>query len=177
MATGTGTPVTSDALLAEVKTALRITSTAYDAEIATLIDAAQDDLKGGGVSCAAVDAGAPDPLIKRAVITYCLANFGMDNPDAERFGLAYHSLKSHLALSSEYKQPRLTGTTGSITKGASALTVNDADGFAEDDWITVAGAGAGGALLTVRIDSIAGLVFTIDGIAGTTVTTAAVTLT
>ena len=178
MAEGTATPVSPaiPALRTVVKLALRITSTTYDDEIDDLLDAALDDLKLVGVSVVALAAADLDPLLKRAVVTYAKAHFGLDNPDAERYMLAYESLRTHLSLSSEYKQPKRTGITGSITAGTSLLTVSSATGFAADDWITVAGAGAGGALLIVRIDSISGSVFTIDGIAGTTVTSAAVTL-
>ena len=164
-------------LLTDVKTALRVTNTAYDAEITTLIDAAKADLRLSGVSHASLAATTPDPLIQRAIITYCLGTFGMDNPDSEKYMASYRSLQTHLALSAEYRQPTLTGITGSITAATSLLTVSSTTGLDIDDWITIAGAGAGGALLIVRIDSIAGLVVTIDGIAGTTVTTAAVTLT
>jgi len=164
-------------LLADTKTALRITSTTYDAEITTLIDAAKADLRMSGVSYAALAATDPDALVKRAIITYCLGMFGMDNQDSEKYMVSYHSLETHLALSAEYRQPTLTGVTGSITAGTSALTVSSATALAVDDWITVAGAGAGGALLIARITSIDGLVLTLDAIAGTTVTTAAVTLT
>ena len=45
---------------------------------------------------------AADPLIKRAITTYCKAYFGYDNPEAERFEKAYNAIKLHLMLSSEY---------------------------------------------------------------------------
>mgnify|MGYP001081102414 CR=1 FL=1 len=97
------TPI-ADALVSATKAALRVTAAAYDAEIRDLVSAALDDLKIAGVAADALAAETPDPLIKRAVVTYCKAHFGYDNPDAERFALAYHSLRIHLSLSSEYRQ-------------------------------------------------------------------------
>jgi hypothetical protein len=90
------------AILNDVKVALRVaaTTTAFDGEIQDLINAAIADLKLAGVlDTKAVDT---DPLIKRAIITYCKANFGYDNPDAGRFWRSYESLKMHLTLSADY---------------------------------------------------------------------------
>lgn len=92
------------ALLDDVKLALRITNGAYDAEIETLIDAAKDDLRLSGVASAVLDADDPDPLIKRAIILYCKAEFGLDNPEAERYMISFRALETHLALSSEYQE-------------------------------------------------------------------------
>lgn len=90
------------AVLDDVKVALRIaaTTTDFDGEINDLISAAIDDLKLAGV--AADKAIDTDPLIKRAITTYCKAYFGYDNPDASRFWRSYESLKMHLTLSADY---------------------------------------------------------------------------
>jgi len=90
------------ALLDDVKLALRISSSAFDVEVQDLIDAAKSDLKLSGVISEKVDAAEPDPLIKRAIIVYCKAHFGYDNPEADRFQRSYDLLKMHLALSVEY---------------------------------------------------------------------------
>jgi len=90
------------AILNDVKVALRVaaTTTAFDGEIQDLINAAIADLKlAGVVADKAVDT---DTLIKRAITTYCKANFGYDNPDAERFQQAYEMLKMHLVLAADY---------------------------------------------------------------------------
>jgi len=90
------------AILNDVKVALRVaaTTTAFDGEIQDLFNAAIADLKlAGVVADKAVDT---DTLIKRAITTYCKANFGYDNPDAERFWRSYESLKMHLTLSADY---------------------------------------------------------------------------
>lgn len=89
------------ALLDDIKLTLRISNTAFDSEITDLISAARSDLKLSGVLESKVNDDT-DPLIKRAVVVYCKANFGWNNPDAERLQQSYNMLKSHLALSQEY---------------------------------------------------------------------------
>lgn len=87
-------------MLTEVKKRLRITSNAFDDEVQDLIDAAQADLQLSGVHATKIS--ATDPLIKRAVVVYCKANFGYDNPDADRLQQSYDLIKQHLTLSSDY---------------------------------------------------------------------------
>jgi len=65
-------------------------------------------------------------------------------------------------------------TTGGITTATSSLTVANKVGFVVGDVITVAGAGAAGAVLTTTITNIVGSVFTVTPAAGTTVAGAAV---
>jgi len=88
------------ALLDDVKIALRISATnsSFNTEINDLISAAQRDLQVSGIKVT----DPTDPLIKRAIVTYCKAHFGYDNPEAERFEKAYNAIKLHLMLSSEY---------------------------------------------------------------------------
>ena len=87
----------------DIKTALRISTnnTAFDSEIADLIAAARADLMLAGVLLAKANDDT-DPLIKRAITVYVKANFGWNNPDAEKLQQSYDMLKSHLALSQEY---------------------------------------------------------------------------
>ncbi|NOK23906.1 DNA-packaging protein, partial [Corallococcus carmarthensis] len=74
-------------MLDDVKLALRISSSAFDSEVQDLIDAAKADLQLSGVD--EIKLIDTDPLIKRAIVTYVKANFGFDNPDAERLQRAY----------------------------------------------------------------------------------------
>jgi uncharacterized phage protein (predicted DNA packaging) len=94
-------------LLNSIKTALRIgiANTAFDDEISDLIAAAQNDLRLSGVADEKTQ-DEEDALIRRAVTVYVKANFGWDNPDAERLQLSYDKLKAHLTLSGEYAAPR-----------------------------------------------------------------------
>lgn len=93
-------------MLADMKQALRISNTAYDDEVSDLIDEARHDLIMSGLSKEIVEKDVdPDPLIKRAIRTYVKANFGWDNPDAEKLQNAYEMLKSHLSLVGDYNAP------------------------------------------------------------------------
>lgn len=89
-------------MLEIVKKALRIalTSTAFDDEVTDLIDASESDLRLSGVYFTE----STNPLIKRAIITYCKANFGYDNPDADRFLNSYNMLKQHLSLAGDFRE-------------------------------------------------------------------------
>ena len=88
-------------MLDDVKDSLRESGNDLDTEILDLIDAAKADLILSGVNKDKVI--DTDPLIKRAIIVYCKANFGYDEPKiAERFEQSYISLKHHLTLSIEY---------------------------------------------------------------------------
>lgn len=90
-------------MLEDVKTALRLRNNAFDNEVEDLIAAARDDLRISGVSAALVVSDT-DSLIKRAIVTYCKANFGYDNPEADRFRQSYDMLKQHLSLAGDYHQ-------------------------------------------------------------------------
>lgn len=85
-------------MLKKAKLSLRITNDEFDTEIADLIGACLLDLKMCGVNDAFLSLDTSDALIIQAVITYCKANFGYDNPDAERLREAYASLKNFLAI-------------------------------------------------------------------------------
>ena len=90
------------ALIDDVKQSLRLSTTAYDTEVSDLIDECKADLKLSGVlEAAIVDT---DPMIKRAIKTYTKANFGFDNPDAEKLLESYKMLKIHLCLSTDYTE-------------------------------------------------------------------------
>ena len=88
-------------ILDDIKIALRISNTAYDSEIYDLVAAARADLRLSGILESKVNDDT-DPLIKRAITVYVKANFGWNNPDAEKLQQSYNMLKSHLALSQEY---------------------------------------------------------------------------
>lgn len=84
-------------MLEKVKLALRITTTAFDEEISDLIAAAMADLRIAGI----VSLEETDPLIIRAVTTYCRANFG--SPDEyDRLKGAYDEQKAQLQIATGY---------------------------------------------------------------------------
>ena len=81
-------------MLADVKTALRVTTNDLDSDITILINAAVADLKLAGVTGSTVDTVSTDPLIQRAIITFCRANFGQ--PDD------YEKMKAQLWMATNY---------------------------------------------------------------------------
>ena len=83
-------------MLGEIKSALRLTTSAYDAELMGLKEAALLDLKIAGVLTESMDA-----LIKRAVITYCRMNFGSPE-DYDRLKRSYDEQKAQLSMASGY---------------------------------------------------------------------------
>ncbi len=92
-------------LLADIKQILRIKTTALDTEVNDLIDSAKADLILSGILKSKTEEdiiNGYDPLIKRAIIFYVKANFGLDNTDSEKYQKAYDSLKIHLTLSQEF---------------------------------------------------------------------------
>lgn len=96
-------------LIDDIKQALRITTYSLNIEVQDLIDSAQADLILSGILKSKTEQNMDidiineyDPLIKRAIILYAKANFGLDNTDSEKYQKAYDSLKTHLALSQEY---------------------------------------------------------------------------
>lgn len=87
-------------LLEDVKVALRVSNNAFDEEVQDLIESARLDLIQSGVDSEIAE--SDDPLIKRAIIYYAKANFGLDNPNAERFQESFNLLKRHLSLAGDY---------------------------------------------------------------------------
>ena len=85
-------------MLEKVRLALRIKSIKLDEEIEDLIEACKIDLSISGVRKINED----DPLIQRAIIIYCKANFGMDNNDSEKYQKSYDLLKQSLSLCGDY---------------------------------------------------------------------------
>jgi uncharacterized phage protein (predicted DNA packaging) len=88
-------------MLNDIKVSLRISHTALDAELTDLIESARHDLALSGISSEKTKDDT-DPLIKRAIITYCKANFGLENKDSEKYQRSYESLKNHLTLAGDY---------------------------------------------------------------------------
>lgn len=86
-------------MLEKVKLALRIKSQAFDSEIEDMIAAALADLGLAGVT-AAQELEA-DPLITRAVVTYCRVNFG-EPDDYERMKKSYDEQKAQLSMATGY---------------------------------------------------------------------------
>lgn len=76
------------------------TATAKDEELELLITAGVDDMARAG---ALVD--TTSALVKKAILTYVKANFGVSNPtDKEKFLKSYQLCLAELSLSDGYKE-------------------------------------------------------------------------
>lgn len=84
-------------MLDKVKLALRITTTDFDEELITLIDAAKKDLKIAGVDNTAEE----DSLVIRAIITFVKMNFG-EPANYDRLKDSYKEQKAQMGMNSAY---------------------------------------------------------------------------
>lgn len=86
-------------MLDTVKTALRITNTAFDAELLNLISAAQLDMGIAGV----VIPSTLDALVTVAIITYCKLHFlSYEYADYVRLKESYDEQKAQLSMATGY---------------------------------------------------------------------------
>lgn len=90
--------MTSAEMLANCKTAMRITTDAYDDEITSYINAAELDLGIAGVVYEAVD-----DLVQKAIITYVRMSFG-NPPNYDRLKAAYDEQKAQLQVATGYTE-------------------------------------------------------------------------
>ena len=88
-------------MLEKVKLALRITTTAFDAELNDLIEAAKIDLGIAGVYIPVTTDQSVDVIVRTAIITYCKLNFG--EPDQyDRLKASYDEQKAQLSMATGY---------------------------------------------------------------------------
>ena len=86
-------------MLAKVKLALRITTTAYDNDLNDLISAARQDLGIAGV----VLPSTLDAICERAIITYCKLHFlGLSDNEWDRLKASYDEQKAQLTMATGY---------------------------------------------------------------------------
>lgn len=91
------------ALLDKVKAACRVASNAYDEELTDLIESGLADMGITDIKSAVLTDTDPDPLIRKAVITYCRMNFGYQDELAyNRLKASYDEQKSQLLMSGRY---------------------------------------------------------------------------
>lgn len=90
-------------LLAAVKQAMRIKTSAYDDGITQLINACILDIGIVGVE---FDSTTDDALLIQAVITYCRLNFGTPT-DYDRLKASYDEQKAQLISCSGYGLPEV----------------------------------------------------------------------
>ena len=94
-------------LLLKIKTSLRISHTALDADLTDTIKAALTDLHVCGVQePPAADPQELDPLILNAVKLYCKAEYTDDQAKAAAYMERYEKLKGSLMLTEGYQEVR-----------------------------------------------------------------------
>ena len=80
-----------------------MTSTAYNDELVDMIEAALADMGITDIKPEVLTVFDTDPLIQRAVITYCRMNFGyQDDINYDRLKASYDEQKSQLLMSGKY---------------------------------------------------------------------------
>ena len=85
------------ATMTAVKTALRISTNAYDTEITDLVKAAVDDMSLAGIT----NDSQTDALVLRAIVTYCRLNFGQPD-DYDRLKASYDEQKAQMGMGTGY---------------------------------------------------------------------------
>lgn len=86
-----------DEILSAAKMALRVTTNAFDNEILGLISAALYDMQRAGIT----NTDTSDPLVRRAVITFCRLNFGQPD-DYDRLKKSYDEQKAQMGMATGY---------------------------------------------------------------------------
>jgi hypothetical protein len=91
-------------LLGACRAALRIPAFCndFDEEIADAIEAARADLVAGGVLPEKAN-DDEDGRVRLAIKVYVKANFGMDNPDADRFMKSFECMLTSMSGDSLYR--------------------------------------------------------------------------
>lgn len=84
-------------MLDKIKMALRISTDAYDDELADLIEAAKIDMGIAGVEITE----DTDAIVVRAIITYCKMAFGLPE-DYDKLKRAYDEQKAQLSNATGY---------------------------------------------------------------------------
>lgn len=93
------------ALLDKIKLTCRVTTHVYDDELTDLINAAFADMGITDIDSTKLTETNIDPLILRAVGTYCKMNFGYATLTADQYTRlkdSYDEQKSQLLMSSSY---------------------------------------------------------------------------
>lgn len=85
--------------LAKVKLSMRITTDVFDSELIDLMNAALMDLGIAGADGDGVN--ITDPLVLRAVTTYCQMHFGLPD-DYDRLKSSYDEQKAQLSMATGY---------------------------------------------------------------------------
>lgn len=90
-------------MLEKVKLALRISHKLLDEDIKETIDAARAEMKRSGISNLMAESN-DDPLITRAIKTYCLTVYSNDSKMAEGYQVSWEYQLDNMRKSSSYNE-------------------------------------------------------------------------
>lgn len=99
---------TNTAILEKVKLALRVSYSDFDDELSDLIESAMADLNLAGIK--GENAVQSDPLVRRAIITFCKLNFG-EPEDYDKLKASYDEQKAQLWMGTGFTVWRATDET------------------------------------------------------------------
>lgn len=91
------------AMLSDVRSALRISSNAFDSELEMYISACKTDLKGSGLKTIS----ETDNLTKVAIIKYCRAEMNYQG-NGDKWKEAYREQKIAMGLNGDYNEETST---------------------------------------------------------------------
>lgn len=87
-------------MLENIKLSLRITNNLFNDELLDLISTCKKDMERVGINKDRIIDN--DPLIKRTIILFCKAEFGMDNKYYTKYKKAYEELRDSISLAEDY---------------------------------------------------------------------------
>ena len=87
-------------MLDKIKLILKIDDNIQDMDIQETIEAAEADLQLCGVDKSRIV--DTNPLILRAIKTYCKAEYSTDEKESTRYMNSYFMLRNHLSMSIDY---------------------------------------------------------------------------
>ena len=87
-------------MLDKIKLILRIDDNIQDEDIQETIEAAEADLQLCGVDKSRIV--DTNPLILRAIKTYCKAEYSTDGKESSRYMDSYCMIRNHLSMSIDY---------------------------------------------------------------------------
>lgn len=87
-------------MLDKIKLALRFDDNILDEDIQDTIDAAIADMELCGVLRSKIV--ETDPLIIRAIKTFCKAEYSTDEKESNKYRECYEMLRNHLTMSTDY---------------------------------------------------------------------------
>jgi hypothetical protein len=93
-------------LLDKVKITLKMDDNILDNDIQDTIDAAIADMKLCGVLESKIDEA--DPIIIRAIKTFCRAEYSTDDKESYRYKESYEMIRNHLSMSVDYNTEVVT---------------------------------------------------------------------